>query len=162
MKIEKKIKRKNFGEFIESFGGRIKTAEKYLIKMQHIISDYGFSNNRRLSDDNKFNNFLKDTKFHELDSKLNVLFDMANDYRLNNNPYISKFNSEIERLSDVYRKIMLQIDTIDGSLYRDYINNNSSNNFIYFDDNFDDNEPSDYELMKIQNKKYRKNDKIKN
>lgn len=154
-----KIKRKNIKSFVCNFPTRIRTAERYLIRMQNIISSYGFSNDHRLSGINNLIDFFKNTEFHRLDSRLNTIFDIANDYkldyRLNNNPRMLRFNLEIERLSDMYKKLRLQIDIVDKSFYRDFINNNSLSDFIDSDDSddFDDNEPSNFELMRIENRK---------
>ena len=186
-KVSNKTKKKNFSSFVYNFPARIITAKKYLARMQDIISSYGLSNDQRLFDtgisckpqllmcdktqeifdNNKLIDFSENKEFHKLDSWLNGFLDIANDYRLdyklNNNPRMSRFNSDIEKLFDMYKELQSQIGTVDRCFYRPYKNNNHLNDSIdsenndfsdndFSDNDFSDNEPSDYELMRIQKK----------
>ena len=141
-----------------SFKRRIKTLEDYIIKLENILNfRYGIYGDEIFYNYNeKFVDFLNDSEFHKLDSKLSTFFGVIERFKLIKSLIILPFSKDISRLFDSYKKLQSRIDSIDGRSYRDKINFDGSEDYKNKSSNyysFDNDEPSDHELSKIENHK---------
>jgi len=63
--------------FMDHYNSNINKMQKYLKEMDSILSlEYGLDNNKKFNE-NLFNDFLEDEKFHELDSRFSDLLNLA-------------------------------------------------------------------------------------